>query len=379
MGIYIGKERLIEKKKEILALSPYAVKGLDGEIQVGELLEKLLPNDTYIIAHPIIGKYEPDFLVISPRYGFRLIEVKNWSLNPISSAKTNGDLIIAGKKQNPVSQVKNFVDDLNGYLSSHFRHLPELYQSIGYAVIHYGFTSTDFKTKFGIERWDPSQSNSYFQFHLFRNQLTEGMDQRLKSATKYPGFPADRILSGEIVKDFVQDFRIAEIHVTDNDIEIYKTTKELELRTRNLEEKTAEILKAKEEMSTYYVSQQNSEKNKSQKPNKTILLVAVIALLLFSGYLAINFFKANDDHISEVLTEDSIGKNIEFEAKVESFHYDKESGVKLLTLSDDQTIIDAVILKDTKVPFVNEGDSYKFYGTVQKYKGRVQLRINSIE
>ncbi|MEC5423387.1 nuclease-related domain-containing protein [Virgibacillus sp. C22-A2] len=79
---------------------------------------------------PQIGKYEPDFLVISPKYGFRLIEVKNWSLNPINTAKTSGGLTIGKKVQNPLFQARKFVDDLNGYLTSYYEQLPNLYKSI---------------------------------------------------------------------------------------------------------------------------------------------------------------------------------------------------------------------------------------------------------
>lgn len=67
MAIYIGRDELINARNKLTSLTQSDLKGLDAEIKVGDLLAGYLPEDTYLIAHPVIGNYEPDFLVISPQ------------------------------------------------------------------------------------------------------------------------------------------------------------------------------------------------------------------------------------------------------------------------------------------------------------------------
>ncbi|MEC5423388.1 hypothetical protein QGM71_07745 [Virgibacillus sp. C22-A2] len=52
MGIFMGKEQLLDRKSNLQRISRNEAKGLEGEINVGELLAAHLPYDTYIISHP---------------------------------------------------------------------------------------------------------------------------------------------------------------------------------------------------------------------------------------------------------------------------------------------------------------------------------------
>jgi hypothetical protein len=121
MAIYLGKEQL--QNSLHLAKRQEDIKGINGEIRVGDLLDQYLPDDTYLIAQPEIGNYQPDFLIISPRYGFRIIEVKNISLSSISNIQSNGNLATRYGSRNYLNQVRAHVDDLKSYLLSNHPYL----------------------------------------------------------------------------------------------------------------------------------------------------------------------------------------------------------------------------------------------------------------
>lgn len=56
---------------------------------------------------------------------------------------------------------------------------------------------------------------------------------------------------------------------------------------------------------------------------------------------------------------------------------DKKSGTKFIEIRDSSGKLDGVILNEIKVPYINEGDTYTFYGMIEQYKGRYQLLIKN--
>jgi hypothetical protein len=134
MGVIVGKKSLVEARERFLNYNKNVIRGIEGEISVANLLEKYLPSDTFIISHPEIGKFEPDFLIISPRYGFRIIEVKNWNIGYIDKVQSNGKYTINNRSANPLVQVRKHVDDLNHYLSSSYQ-----YTCFRWNIIDYQF------------------------------------------------------------------------------------------------------------------------------------------------------------------------------------------------------------------------------------------------
>lgn len=100
-----GKKELKEQLKNTRNYGDRS--GIQGELLVVDALEKYLGEEDYIIIQPAIGSMSPDILVISPDFGFRIIEVKNWKLNNISEIKSNGSITMKNHKNrdNPLNQV----------------------------------------------------------------------------------------------------------------------------------------------------------------------------------------------------------------------------------------------------------------------------------
>lgn len=116
MAIFNGREALVKSLSE--AKRPEDRKGLEGEIRIGDILAKYLPSNTYIIAQPNIGEMQPDFLIISPEFGFRIIEIKNFNIRYINKVHSNGLLVTEYDHRNPLNQVKQHVQALSNYLVS---------------------------------------------------------------------------------------------------------------------------------------------------------------------------------------------------------------------------------------------------------------------
>lgn len=60
-----------------------------GEIRLFHILKKL-PNDCLVFHEPVIKNRRPDFVIISPAHGVKVIEVKGWYGNEIAEADTKG-------------------------------------------------------------------------------------------------------------------------------------------------------------------------------------------------------------------------------------------------------------------------------------------------
>ncbi|QJX80950.1 NERD domain-containing protein [Priestia megaterium] len=221
MAQFLGREQLESTLHSSMDLSHSDIKGLEGELKVGDLLAKHLPDDTYVIAHPSIGKYDPDFLIISPRYGFRLLEVKNWNINNISNVYSNGAMRIASNDQtrNPLNQVKKHIDEFNGYLKSlKISSLRDSYKLVGFGVIHIGFKKSDMQQK--ISNWNSMNRESFFKHHLFADQLGNNLDYLLEKATKYPYYDRRVMLSPTTLKQIVESVTISDEITYDNSQEV---------------------------------------------------------------------------------------------------------------------------------------------------------------
>lgn len=236
MAQFLGRDQLESTLHSSMNLSHSDIKGLEGELKVGDLLAKHLPNDTYVIAHPSIGKYDPDFLIISPRYGFRLLEVKNWSINNISSVYSNGAMRIASIDQtrNPLNQVKKHIDEFNGYLKSlKISNLVDPYKLVGFAVIHIGFNKTDMQQK--ISGWNSMNRESFFKHHLFADQLNNNLDYLLEKATKYPYYDRRVMLSAATLQQIVESVTISDEITYDNSQEVSKKLNKFDEKITELE------------------------------------------------------------------------------------------------------------------------------------------------
>jgi hypothetical protein len=177
MGQYLGKNELEKAIAGIDSRNQNLIKGLSAELNVGNLLEKYLPGDTYVIAHPQIGRYDPDFLVISPRYGFRIIEVKNWDPSNISAFQSNGSINFKNQESaNPMGQVKKHRDELWDYLRTSFNISNA---TVDCLVLHYGMTKDKFQNDFD-KNWNPD----FYRNTIFRDQLNEDIDKVLRNSPK---------------------------------------------------------------------------------------------------------------------------------------------------------------------------------------------------
>lgn len=236
MAQFLGRNQLESTLHSAMDLSHSDIKGLEGELKVGDLLAKHLPDDTYVIAHPSIGKYDPDFLIISPRYGFRLLEVKNWSINNISSVYSNGAMRIASIDQtrNPLNQVKKHIDEFNGYLKSlKISNLGDSYKLVGFGVIHIGFKKLDIQQK--ISGWNSMNRESFFKHHLFADQLNNNLDYLLEKATKYPYYDRKVMLSAATLQQIVESVTISDEITYDNSQEVSKKLNKFDEKITELE------------------------------------------------------------------------------------------------------------------------------------------------
>jgi hypothetical protein len=306
VAIYIGKDELLAKKQNILQLTGNMKKGLTGEIEVGDLLSTNLPDDTYVISHPVIGRFEPDFLVISPRYGFILIEVKNWSLDPIISASSNGTLEILEDIQNPFAQIRAHVEDLSGYLSFNQRDLKEPYRLIGFAVVHYGFTKEQFVTKFNTDTsWNPDQAAAYYRHHIFRDHLNQNIDSALKGTLKYP-LPASYRLPEDLIKDIVSRISLSKAMPSEAEVELLYKTKELDEKTNLLIKRTEEL---DVKVTTFDqdhpiekpVAVKLPEMNDQPKPNRNYIIATAVIILVLVVYKFGSVFTQGTDPQAPVI------------------------------------------------------------------------------
>lgn len=178
MGIFLGKEELSEALSKIKTKNVTLYSRLSAEKEIGELLEKYLPEDTYVVAHPQIGGYDPDFLVISSRFGCRVIEVQSWSPEEITEIEPDGKITLKdGRRINLTEQIRKYRDELSIYLDTN---LGMTNITIEGLIVHCRFTAGEFKDK--VSKIFPPD---YYRNILFKDQIDTRIEQRLKASSKY--------------------------------------------------------------------------------------------------------------------------------------------------------------------------------------------------
>ncbi|WP_442598105.1 NERD domain-containing protein [Neobacillus sp. D3-1R] len=382
MAIFKGRDDLIKSLQE--AKRNQDKKGLEAEIKVGDILKKYLPENTYIIAQPDIGELHPDFLIINPHYGFRIVEVKNININNIEGILSNGVLQTRFGNRNPLAQVKSHVDGLKNYLISNHPNLGlgDPYKSIGYCVIHLGFSKRSFEYKFAnqLNKWSSEDKRDYFKYHLFSEQLDSGIVNAIERATKFQvkGYS----LTDNAQMEIVESIKVSHIKMDEDGYFERFNDHEEKIALVN-----AELNQIKKNMQSYQINSKQEEMIVGKKRNKFIFLIYPIIIALFIiGFTVFKALDADEIGTEKVLSsfeslDDRTEGYIEVKAKVTRFYYDSNSDTKFLTLSDGELEIEAVIFKNTKVPFIEEGETYIFEGNIQPSKNQKgnEIKITGIQ
>ena len=184
MPTIYGREILINN---IQSSSMHEKKGIEGELQILNYLEQMMPIDSTIIAKPEIGNLEPDFIVILPKEAFFIVEVKNFSLHAIVDVLSNGTFKLKnGNITNPFSQVGAHVEQLNQFIMSNYGR--DVYKSIGKLVVFPDFTQLEFNSTFcdSLSKWTDDQLDTFYRYHAFSNDLTNNLLKKIREARKFP-------------------------------------------------------------------------------------------------------------------------------------------------------------------------------------------------
>lgn len=262
---------------------------------------------------------------------------------------------------------------------------------IGYCVIHKGFSKMEFKRKFAkqISQWSEKEKEFYFRYHLFFEELNSNINHYLEEASKFR-YKVGLKLHHEEIKYIVENLKFSPFK---------KDYDEYIERIDEQEEKIAyvntEIMLIKENMQYYQIknTQQENIKNEEKKSYLKLVLFSVLSLILiFVAFMFIqtqgikefglgeNKIESTNDVLKSFSNlERYIGDYIKLQAKVKRFYYDAESGTKFLTLSDGWHEIEAVIFKNTKVPYIKEGELYLLEGFIQLSKEEKDIELKVIK
>lgn len=109
-----------------------------GERKVFELFNKHLPDEWEIYIQPHLNGLRPDFVLLNPKVGIGVFEVKDWDLNAMSYRNEGSVLRASHEGQifdvwpNPVQQLRRYKEEI------HQLYCPRLEQKNGFAVITAG-------------------------------------------------------------------------------------------------------------------------------------------------------------------------------------------------------------------------------------------------
>jgi hypothetical protein len=115
-----------------------------GEKLVFELFNSLLPIEWEIYIQPHLNGLRPDFVLLHPKVGIAVLEIKDWNINAMEysvNSRDNKSPILIGKKngeefslqsQNPIEKINIYKKEL------HELYCPRLNQKAGFAVITAG-------------------------------------------------------------------------------------------------------------------------------------------------------------------------------------------------------------------------------------------------
>lgn len=427
MGQYLGKEELENEIARLSSHNQNLIKGLSAELNVGKLLEKHLPSDTYVIVHPIIGLYDPDILVISPRYGFRIIEVKNWDPSNISGFGPNGSVYFNNQESaNPMGQVKKHRDELWKYLKASFTISNA---TVDCLVLHYGMDKDKFQKDFD-KNWD----SDFYKNTIFRDQLNEDIDNVLRYSPKVNS----RGISTETIQKIVNNIKISDKKFKEGELIETVTEKEKEIEEYEGEKKTVTKLvyvviamllvmtvgifkmmpsDSKQEQSEkdtgeYQVVVATNPDTQSNSQGLPLELDDTVPDATKPGEAAPTALSSNPNvdsnsgntisqsnskepqpevvesepinnsqiTISEMIGDDqNIDKQFELSLLVKKFNYDPGSETKFLLLSDGSDTIEGVIFKNTPgIPYISVNSTYRITGTLSVYDSKLQLIISSV-
>jgi hypothetical protein len=367
MAKYVGKPLLIDNNG-----TSKLQKGQLGEQLVAHSLTQVLDSESIVVGFPQIGKYDPDFLILSPRFGIRIVEVKNFSLDAIAIAHTNGLIVFKNdSNHNPMQQAKTHSENILHLLE---RELPEHFKGkapIGYLVIHAGFTRHEFEKKF------PHfiDANDFWKHHAALDEIISGFEGRLMNSTKFKrSCPNDSI---EKILDLVK-YR----EQTASESSILKL--EMETKIQELDQKISKIQafeKTSVEKPQTPITSSNDITTAKKRKSSYFIEIFLLLFTILIGVTWVNLNSTNSDlstvQIGEI--ESFLNQDVTVYGKVERFYFDDKSKTKFLTISDISGEIDAIIFEKTVVPYIYEGKRYKLLGKVQNFDGEYQLVVNNIE
>lgn len=93
-----------------------------GEKEVFSILQNL-PDDYIVYYEPVISQRYPDFIVIGPKLGVLIIEVKGWRQNHLQSVNTNEVMVlengVLAPYQHPLRQARGYMYGLMDYCRKH--------------------------------------------------------------------------------------------------------------------------------------------------------------------------------------------------------------------------------------------------------------------
>lgn len=227
----------------------------------------------------LVGRYEPDFLVLSTTFGIRLLEVKNISLDSIQKSKTNGLLVFRNDSlANPMQQAKIQTNSVIQLLE---RELPQHFSGkapVGYLVVHTGFTRQEFERKFP----QLSGVTDYWRHHIMIDEFKTDLVERLHNSAKFV-----RRVSPMLIEDVLNLVKLQEDQLSDASL----VKLEMETRLEYLEKKFEEKLNV--------VTDNSNRKNPLPIKNsmiKTVVSVLILVLLLIG---VVRWYALHDNKASE--------------------------------------------------------------------------------
>jgi DNA/RNA endonuclease YhcR with UshA esterase domain len=166
-----------EKEKIKFLLTDYKsrLKGISGEEKVANCLENIDADGLYAICHPKLLNFEPDILICSTNddIGFKIVEVKNWSIDVFENVEINGYVTFKDKNRknsNPSNQALLHVEDLRTFLLNYFQGNKNFL--IDYMVIFPNISLKEFEKKFTIN-WNKDGKTEFLKRHLFKEEIQD--------------------------------------------------------------------------------------------------------------------------------------------------------------------------------------------------------------
>ncbi len=153
-------------------------KGIRGEIIVADALNRIVTKDIFVVYHPKFSNFEPDILLCSSKtdIGFKVIEVKNWSLSNIKKVDVLGTFSFEDKTRkpsNPARQVELHVDDLRLILENKFPHIKNFL--IDYMLIFPSISKLNFEEKISF-KWSNEAKQQFYKRFLFKEDIRKKKD-----------------------------------------------------------------------------------------------------------------------------------------------------------------------------------------------------------